>query len=433
MGQFINVSTHFFLYFQPVVCSLAVRSDIVKASILLGLIRMKVALVHDWINGMRGGERCLDAFLRLYPDADIFTLFYVPGKTNARIDARVKTVSVLNRLPFARRFYRLYLPLIFWAARRFDFSGYDLVISLSHAAVKNVRVPRGTPHVIYCFTPMRYIWDQARAYFGALTPLFWPLILILRRWDVRESNNPTAFVAISDFIRARIRCFYKRRAAVIFPPVDTSWIRPDSSGQKGEAFLWAGALVPYKRPDLVIEAFNQIGEPLWVVGDGPELERLKAGAKGNITFFGRVSDAELADRYRRCRALVFPGVEDFGMIPIECLAAGRPVIGLEKGGVGETINAVKHWNYGANYHGIAIECSSGVFIKANPGHELEELIKSLRFFIAFEDRFERQQLVEHARAFSPERFAEQWNNFLAQIGIAHVASRSDVKREASAI
>lgn len=394
---------------------------------------MKVALVHDWINGMRGGERCLDAFLRLYPDADIFTLFHIPGKTNPRIDSRVRQVSFLNSLPFAQRLYRMYLPLFPFAARRFDFSGYDLVVSLSHAAAKNVRTPSGTRHIVYCFTPMRYIWDQARAYFGALTPILWPLILYLRRWDVRGAQSPTAFVAISDFIRARIRCFYKRRSVVIFPPVDTSWIEAISDNQKGEAFLWAGALVPYKRPDLVIDAFNKTGDRLWVVGDGPELEKLKIRAHSNIEFLGRVSDQDLADRYRRCRALIFPGIEDFGMIPIECLAAGRPVIGLERGGVGETINAIKHWNYDDNYHGIAIERSSGVFIKAKPGSELEELLKSLRFFVAHEGRFQYQQLVEHARTYSPERFAEQWNNFLAQIDLAQVASGKDVKREAAAI
>ncbi len=381
---------------------------------------MKIAIVHDWINGMRGGERCLDVFLSLYPAADIFTLFHVPGKTNQRIDQRVKKVSFLNRIPMAQKLYRLLLPFYPLAIRQFSFEGYDLVISLSHAAAKNVQVPQGTPHIVYCFTPMRYIWDQARSYFGIVTPLLWPIILLLRGWDRRGAERPTAFVAISRFIAARIRCFYQRSSAVIFPPVDTAWISPQQEDKQGEAFLWAGALVPYKRPDLVVAAFNQLGVTLWVVGDGPERKRLQEIAGPNIHFLGRLSDQDLADRYRRCRALIFPGVEDFGMIPIECMAAGRPIIGLDKGGLVDSLNGVKHWKYSDKSDVIAIGQPSGVFIRSAAKDSLEELLKSIRFFIAHESSFKSRDLVGQAERFSPHHFAEQWNELLMRCGLMHL-------------
>ena len=233
---------------------------------------MKVALVHDWLTGMRGGERCLQAFLSLYPDADIFTLVHIPGATNAQIDRRVKQVSFLNRIPGIGHLYRMFLPLYPLAIGQFDFAGYDLVVSLSHAAAKNVHVPQGVRHFCFCFTPMRYVWDQSRQYFGRLTPFLWPVISALRSWDRARSSDVSQFAAISRFIAARIRCYYGRRAKVIYPPVDTAWI----TTVEGEApvipatpaFLYAGALVPYKRVDLVVRPLTSSAFHcgLWVTG-----------------------------------------------------------------------------------------------------------------------------------------------------------------------
>lgn len=375
---------------------------------------MKVALVHDWLTGLRGGERCLQAFLHLYPQADIFTLLHVPGSTDKLIDARVKETSLIQRLPFARKLYRLCLPLYPYAVRQFNFTGYDLVISLSHAAAKNITVPRGTLHVCYCFTPMRYVWDQARFYFGGATPLLWPLIKTLRAWDVRGSEGVDAFVAISDFVAARIRCFYGRDATVIYPPVETSWIEPASPGSAGEAFLCAGALVPYKRLDRVVHAFNLLGEKLWIVGRGPEEKRLRAMARSNIEFFGHVPDQELANFYRRCRALIFPGVEDFGLVPLECMAAGRPVIGLYDGALRETVSGVKPWNVS----GLEPAKASGVFIKkslSGAAAELDSLLTSIYYFMRHEQEFQVDSCVRQAQAFSPQRFFEAWDGFLAGI------------------
>lgn len=371
---------------------------------------MKVALVHDWLTGMRGGERCLEAFLSIYPEADIFTLLHIPGATSGAIDARVKCTSFLQRLPRIERYYRALLPLFPRAIRSFDLSGYDLVVSLSHAAAKNVVVPEGTLHLCYCFTPMRYIWDQVEVYFGKLTPLLWPIIRSLRSWDRRGSKGVDRFIAISDFVAARIRFFYKRTADVVYPPVDTRWITPAAEGSRGEAFLYAGALVPYKRPDLVVRAFREIDAPLWVVGGGPEERKLRALAGPNVTFFGRVSDAELADYMRRCRALIFPGIEDFGIVPVECLAAGRPVIGLYDGALRETVTGMKPWDRSW----VDGTPSTGVFIPRSKAGDVAALIESVKTFIAREGDFSVRACVEQARTFSAERFFDAWQRIVAR-------------------
>lgn len=364
---------------------------------------MKVAIVHDWLTGLRGGERCLLAFLKLYPDADIFTLLHVPGTTTEEIDSRIKQSSFISFLPKAASYYRYLLPFYPLAARQLDLREYDLVISLSHAAAKNVRINKESKHICYCFTPMRYIWDQAGSYFGKLTPFLWPVIKVLRIWDKRGSQGVDQFVAISRFIAARIRCYYKREAEVIFPPVATGWISPLESYEKGAAFLYAGALVPYKRPDLVVKAFNRLDEELWIVGSGPEEEYLRTIASGNIKFFGKVSDAKLAEAYRRCRALIFPGKEDFGMIPVECMAAGRPVIARQAGGASETVLGVMPVQ-GA----VESDKATGVFFSNDSEQEEDLLFEAIKYFIANEECFKPENCIKQAQKFSFERFKEDW-------------------------
>lgn len=398
---------------------------------------MKVAIVHDWLTGMRGGERCLQAFLRLYPQADVFALLHVPGATSAEIDSHVRGTSFLQKLPGVKRFYRLALPLYPAAVRGFRFEGYDFVISLSHSAVKNIRVPQGVPHVCYCFTPMRYIWDQAENYFGRGTALVWPVLQALRSWDLEGGMRPDVIVAISSFVAARIRCFYEREAEVIYPPVDTSWVSPAGEGEKGQAFLYAGALVPYKRVDLVVDAFNRLGEPLWVVGRGPEEKALRRMAGANIRFLGPVPDADLAGYYRRCRALVFPGKEDFGLIPIECQAAGRPVVGLHHGGLKETLNGVMPWQHhkpevrlvpplGLFEASARRVDASGVFIpttrRGDRARRLEALLTSLRYFIEHEDEFRPEACILQAHKFRPTRFYCAWNSMLMRNGLGRFVS-----------
>lgn len=370
---------------------------------------MKVALVHDWLTGMRGGERCLKAFVDLYPQADIYTLIHVPGATHPDIDSRVKGTSYLQNFPGVRRYYRALLPLFPSAARSIRLSGYDLVISLSHAAAKNIEVLDGAPHLSYCFTPMRYIWDQAEAYLGRLLPFSWPVVRPLRAWDQRGAQKLAGIVAISQFIAARIRAYYGLQAPVIYPPVDTSWISPRAEGEPGEAFLYAGALVPYKNPDLVVEAFTRMGLPLWVVGSGPLEKTLKAKAGPKVKFFGQVSDADLAERLRRCRALILPGVEDFGMLPVEAMAAGRPVIGLSAGGLRDTVNGLSPWQ---DIPADSPFPYTGVFINRDKTEPLEAFCASVYYFLDQERRFSAKSCVEMAARFSPERFRLEWQSFV---------------------
>lgn len=387
---------------------------------------LKVAIVHDWLTGMRGGEKCLQAFLRIYPQADIYTLLHVPGSTSDEIDRRVKGTSFFQKLPGIERYYRLLLPLYPLAVRSLNLEGYDMVISLSHAAAKNVRVPRGARHVSYCFTPMRYIWDQAEIYFRRLTPLLWPLIKSLRHWDKRATCSVDEIVGISRFVAARIRCYYGRKATVIYPPVDTSWIQPIHSYSRGEAFLYAGALVPYKNVDQLVEVFNRLGHELWIAGKGPEEKKLRKMAGRNIRFLGPVSDAELARLYAGCRALLFPAIEDFGMIPIECMAAGRPVIGLYAGALKESLNGVKPW---INSH-LAAGKYSGVFIDPHMPDRVDSIARSVNFFIENEQLFEPASCIARAELFSPLRFYSAWADLVVRKKILPLPeTRTDAETE----
>lgn len=376
---------------------------------------MKVAIIHDWLTGLRGGEKCLLAFLALYPEADIFTLLHVPGMTHPEIDKRVKKTSWLNSVPGIRKTYRYFLPLYPLALKSFDLSGYDLVISLSHAVAKNVSVPKGVPHICYCFTPMRYVWDQIWPYFGEASYVLYPVLMLLRGWDKRRAQNVTHFVAISRFVAARIRRFYGRRATIIYPPVDTAWldiaIPAASEGAhlqhlQQPAFLCAGALVPYKRIDIAIEVFNELGLPLWIIGDGPEKENLMRKAKSNVTFFGRASDGFLAAALKKSRALVFPGIEDFGMIPVESLAAGTPVIAVGKGGVQETLApGVSTQKFGDQY---------GVLYRSR-GDQKQALTEALGFFLANHQTFSAQLAQKRARDFSFQEFCNDWSRLCSDI------------------
>ena len=298
----------------------------------------RVALVHDWLTGMRGGERCLEVFCELFPDAPLYTLLHVPGSVSPVIERRRIVTSFVQRLPAAATGYRRYLPLFPAAVRSFDLRDYDLVVSLSHCVAKAVRVRPGALHLCYCFTPMRYVWDLEDAYAegaGALTRLVLPpLAAALRRWD-RRTDGVDEFVAISSHIADRIHRVYGRRAEVIHPPVECARFRP--SDIVDDYYLVVSALVPYKRVDLAVRAASRLGRRLVIVGQGPELKRLRAMAGPEVSFLGWRSDAEVAELYARCRAVLFTAVEDYGIVPLEAAAAGRPTIALGRGGVLETM------------------------------------------------------------------------------------------------
>ena len=305
----------------------------------------RIALVHDWLTGMRGGDRCLEVFCELFPQADIYTLLHQRGSLSPTIERMVIHTSFLQYIPQAPRIYRHLLPILPLAIRQFRLAGYDLVLSSSHAVAKGVDRDGSPLHVCYCFTPMRYIWDQTQVYFPRqrFSPVSWAflqaLLRYLRSWDVKTSWGVDEFVAISDHIATKIRAYYNRPAHVIPPPVDCGFFTPGSSPPSHGAsfYLIVSALVPYKRVDIAIEAFNRLQLPLIVIGVGPERPKLERMASSTIRFLGWQPDAVVRDYYRRCEALIFPGEEDFGIVPVEAQACGKPVIAFGKGGILETV------------------------------------------------------------------------------------------------
>ncbi|MFH1039353.1 MAG: glycosyltransferase [PVC group bacterium] len=358
---------------------------------------MRVALVHDWLNGMRGGERVLETLCELYPEAEVFTLLLEPEKISPRIRGMKIRTSFIQKLPLAKKYYRNYLPLFPRAIERFDLSGFDLVISTSHAVAKGCRPPADAVSVCYCFTPMRYVWFLYEDYFGPgllKKLLLRPMFAYLRRWDVRSSDRVGRFLAISKNVAGRIDRIYNRQAEVIYPPVDTDFFHPGPSS--GDFFLIVSALVPYKKVDLAIAVFNRLGFPLKIVGTGPSAGRLRETAGPNIEFPGWLSDEDLRECYRNCRALIFPGLEDFGIVPLEAQACGRPVIGFGAGGLTET---TVPWRGGAG------EPPTGVFFYEQTE---EALLAAVDLFIKNEAAFDRESIRAHVLRFGRDRFKEEF-------------------------
>lgn len=302
---------------------------------------MKVALVHDWLSGMRGGERCLEVLCELYPDAPIFTLFYVQGSVSSTIEQHRIVQSPLAFFPFVSRLYRYYLPLFPLAIRAWDFSGYDLILSSSHCVAKGVPVPSGVCHISYIHTPMRYVWDQYDAYFGTgrCSAFQQTAMAMLRRrlqqWDVRSNVHIHRFIANSYNVVERINRQYGKPASVVYPPVD--WQSFQASYMNDGFYLMVTAFAPYKRVDLAIEVANALGLPLKIIGQGQDEKRLKELAGPSVEFLGWQPDHRVRELYSRCLAVLFPGEEDFGIVPLEAMATGKPVIAYGKGGALETI------------------------------------------------------------------------------------------------
>ena len=305
----------------------------------------RVVLVHDWLTGMRGGEKVLEVLCRMYPSADLLTLVHVPGSVSPAIERLRPQTSFIQRFPGVRRYYRYCLPLFPMAIEQFNLDDYDLLISTSHCVAKSVVKSGHARHMCYCFTPMRYAWDQFDVYFGAgrvgplTSRILEPVLAGLARWDASTAGRVDRYIAISQHVASRIRRYYNRDANVIYPPVDTTFYSPD--GTEPEAFLLVvSALVPYKRIELAIEASKLAGLPLRVVGDGPERDRLLKFAdakRAEVDFLGSRSDQNIRELYRRCTAVLLPGEEDFGIVPVEAQACGRPVVALARGGALETV------------------------------------------------------------------------------------------------
>jgi glycosyltransferase involved in cell wall biosynthesis len=304
---------------------------------------LKVALVHDWLTGMRGGEYGLEAIAEIFPRADLFTLIDVPGKISPTLSALNRHTSFLQKFPDAERRYRHFLPLMPTAIERFDLSRFDLVVSSSHCVAKGIRKRPDAVHVSYIHAPMRYIWDRYDEYFGpgkASLPVRLAARAIrarLQAWD-RSTSTPErvdALVANSHFIAEQVQAAYGRPAQVIYPFADLS--RFTLPRQPGSEYLMVGAFAPYKRVDLAIEAFNRLKLPLAIVGGGQDEGRIRAAAGPTIRFLGALSNSAIAEQFARCRAFVFPGKEDFGITPLESMASGAPVIAFGEGGASETV------------------------------------------------------------------------------------------------
>ena len=352
---------------------------------------------------MRGGEKALEVFCEIFPEADLFTLVYLPGTTSPLIERRTVKRSAIQWLPFAGRFYRQYLPLFPVAVEQFDLDRYDLVISTSHCAAKSVVVTGRARHLCYCLTPMRYAWDQFDAYFGVErvgklgNAVLKPILASMARWDRATEGRVHRYLAISQYVARRIALYYNRESTLVYPPVDTEFYRPDSAGPARAAsstqpkFLVVSALVPYKRVDLAMMAARHAGVGLTVVGNGPERANLERLTGDGIELVGWQTDEEIRDRYRSSIAAILPGEEDFGIVPVEAQACGRPVVALGRGGALDTV----------------IDGETGVLF-GDPA--VESLAAALKRAASID--WEAAKIRRHAEQFSRSRFINEFQHIV---------------------
>ncbi|MGA3085217.1 MAG: glycosyltransferase [Thermodesulfobacteriota bacterium] len=348
---------------------------------------LKVALVHDWLTGMRGGEKCLEIFCEIFPQADLYTLLHVKGSVSPTIEKHRILTTWAQHLPGVEKKYRHYLPLFPLAVRSMNLKGYDLVLSSSHCVAKGVRVYPPTLHISYIFTPVRYVWDMYDIYFGKesstglLVRVVMPFVAaILRHWDVRTSQQVDYLLADSENVRRRILKYYHREAEVIPVPVDTKHF--DLSFQPRDYYLMVTALAPYKRIDLAVRAFNRSQKPLIIVGTGPLMESLQKESGKNIIWLGWQSNENLKKLYGECLALIFPGEEDAGITPLEAQASGRPVVAFGRGGALETVVPLEEYLEGRR------DFFSGIFFREQMETALLEAV---------------ERLEQHAHLLNPEK------------------------------
>lgn len=352
---------------------------------------------------MRGGEKVLDAICERFPDATVFTLVHVRGSVSPTIERTSPRTSFVQHLPFVRRLYRAYLPLFPAAVEQFDLDGFDFVLSISHCAAKSVIKARGATHLCYCLTPMRYAWDQFDAYFGRERVGAVPSAIMrgvmghMARWDRDTADRADRYVAISHYVAGRIRRYYNRDSTVVYPPVDTTFFTPatQSSGDQRYALV-VSALVPYKRIDVAIDAAKLAGVPLKIVGDGPDRERLERTVDSRsttATFLGRRSDDEVRELYRNAALVLLPGEEDFGIVPVEAQACGRPVVALRRGGATETV----------------VDGETGLLVDEGSAAAFADGISR-----AMSRSFDRAVIRQHAERFSRERFVDEITTLIAE-------------------
>ena len=347
----------------------------------------RVAIIHYWLVGMRGGERVLERLVTLFPQADIFTHVYLPERMSATIRARPVHTSFVQKLPGAARHYQKYLPLMPMALEALDLRGYDLVISSESGPAKGVIAAPDALHVCYCHSPMRYLWDHYhdyRASAGRVTRAAMPwLFHRLRQWDVTSAARVDRFVANSGFIQQRIARAWRRESTIVHPPVAVDLFRP--STERDKHYLWIGQMTPYKRADLALEAFNRLGLPLLMIGEGEMLETLRRRAGPNVTILPRVDLAGLRDAYARSRGLIFTAEEDFGIVPVEAMASGTAVLAYGRGGTRDSV----------------VDGETGRFFAEQTA---DSLVDAVADFERWLPDFDPARAVAHARNFSPERF-----------------------------
>jgi glycosyltransferase involved in cell wall biosynthesis len=366
---------------------------------------MKVAIVHYWLVGMRGGEKVIESLCRMFPEADIFTHVYDPAAISSIIRAHKVTTSFISRLPLASRKYKSYLPFMPLALEQIDLRGYDIIISSESGPAKGIIPPPAALHICYCHSPMRYVWNMFHDYrerSGWVTRLAMPFLLhYIRNWDALSAMRVHSFAANSRTVARRLQTYYRREATVIYPPVNVDDFAPAPQQEIGDYWLMVGELVPYKRPELAVETFNRSGKKLVVIGGGEMLSALRALAGPNVSILGPQPFPVLKDHYRSCQALVFPGEEDFGIVPVEAMASGRPVIAYKRGGATESV----------------VDGLTGVFFEKQTVEDILDAVERCEAL-----RIDPQAIVAHAKNFSVDRFESQMKAFVEERLAAHRAS-----------
>lgn len=362
---------------------------------------MKTAVVHEWLVTYAGSERVVEQLLALYPDADLFSLVeFLPQELRSFIQHKSVKTSFLQRLPFANPHFRQYLPLMPLAIEQFDLSPYDVILSSNHAVAKGVLTRADQLHICYVHTPVRYAWDLQQQYlqggqlrWGPRRSLAQLVLHYLRLWDVATVNRVDHFIANSDYVARRIWKTYRREAQVIYPPVAVDRFQSDQPRE--DFYFTLSRFVPYKRVDLIVAAFNRLGLPLVVIGDGPDWKQVRAIARSNIQLLGRQSDQVVVDHMQRCKAFVYAAAEDFGITLVEAQAAGAPVITYGRGGAVESI----------------VPGKTGLFFSEQT---VESLVEAIKQFESGVYRFNSDFSRQNAEQFTPDRFREKISRFIEQ-------------------
>jgi glycosyltransferase involved in cell wall biosynthesis len=370
----------------------------------------KVALIHDWLTGMRGGEKCLEAAVLRWPEAELHTLLHKKGSTSQAIEECKIHTSWLNRLPNIHKYYRYLLPAMPLATKNLNVRNVDLVLSFSHCVAKSVIPPKDVPHISYCFTPMRYAWHMKEAYFqrGLKAKAIDLILSRIREWDRRTASHVTHFVAISKTIQRRIQECYGRDSVVIHPPVDTDYYTPDPTQKRDDYYLIVSAFAPYKRFDLAVSACSKLNKKLVVIGTGQDAERLKSLAGPTVSFLGWQPDSVIRDHFRTAKAVLFPAEEDFGIVPVEAQACGCPVIAFAKGGTEETIQPL-----GQSLH------PTGVFFDEQ---NVEAVVNAIDQFEKHQQAFDAKMIRRNALPFRKERYEFELFGYVNEVMFGKTAA-----------